>query len=349
MSKSVPRYGVWAPYGGGFLSEAGKPPLPAPFSLTRDYILQAEKLGFSTVLLAQHTLGVNEPEQEILEAWTASAALAAITHKIEIIAAIKPKLYHPVVLAKMALGIEDISDGRFALNFVNAWFKPELERAGIPFGEHDDRYIYGGEWLGIVKRLMSGETVTHHGTEFKVTDYTLRPISRHRARPRLYSGGESEPARNLAVQLADFWFINGQPPEEVKLLIEDVSKRPREGAPIQFGMSAFIIARETEAEAKAVLEKYQAINAAHDRTEFFKNIDPKAVTSQKYKKYMPVGTNGGTAAGLVGDYDTVARRMLEFHALGVEVFMLQFHPLFEEMERFAREIIPRVQVLADAN
>ena len=50
----------------------------------------------------------------------ASTALAAVTSRIEIIAAIKPLLYHPVVLAKMALGVEDISRGRFAINLVNA-------------------------------------------------------------------------------------------------------------------------------------------------------------------------------------------------------------------------------------
>ena len=54
------------------------------------------------------------------EAWTASDGLAAETRRIEIIAAIKPMLYHPVVLAKMALGIEAISYGRFAINLVNA-------------------------------------------------------------------------------------------------------------------------------------------------------------------------------------------------------------------------------------
>jgi alkanesulfonate monooxygenase SsuD/methylene tetrahydromethanopterin reductase-like flavin-dependent oxidoreductase (luciferase family) len=56
-----------------------------------------------------------------LEAWTASAALAGLTNRVEIITAIKPYLYHPVVLAKMALQIENISRGRFAINLVNAW------------------------------------------------------------------------------------------------------------------------------------------------------------------------------------------------------------------------------------
>jgi hypothetical protein len=92
-----------------------------------------------------------------LEAWTASAALAALTERIEIITAIKPLLYHPVVLAKQALQIEDRSRGRFAINLVNAWYKPEIEPAGIAFPDHDERYVYGQEWIDVVKGLLSGE------------------------------------------------------------------------------------------------------------------------------------------------------------------------------------------------
>ena len=86
-----------------------------------------------------------------------AAALAAITDRIEIIAAIKPYLYHPVVLAKKALQIEEIRVARFAINLVNAWFRPGLERAGIGFAEHDERYAYGREWLSVFTGLVSGE------------------------------------------------------------------------------------------------------------------------------------------------------------------------------------------------
>ena len=56
-----------------------------------------------------------------------------------------------------------------------------------------------------------------------------------------------------------------------------------------------------------------------------------------------VGSNGGTAAGLVGDYDTVARRIAEFDRAGVELFMLEFQPFEDDMRRFAQELVPRVR------
>lgn len=62
-----------------------------------------------------------------------------------------------------------------------------------------------------------------------------------------------------------------------------------------------------------------------------------------------IGTNGGTAAVLVGDYDTVAVRIAAFHAAGVGLFMLQFQPLLREMGRFAGEVIPRGRRLVAAS
>ena len=59
-----------------------------------------------------------------------------------------------------------------------------------------------------------------------------------------------------------------------------------------------------------------------------------------FAEHPHVGTNGGTAAGLVGSYDTVAERILRFGNLGIELFMLQFQPFETEMRRFTEEVIP---------
>ena len=53
-----------------------------------------------------------------------------------------------------------------------------------------------------------------------------------------------------------------------------------------------------------------------------------------------IGTNGGTAAGLVGTPEQIAERMQEFESLGIETFLLQFHPTLEELERFSSEVMP---------
>ena len=342
------RFGIWALVHGsrGALQDPEEP-YDASWQRNLALIQQAERLGFDSTLVAQHTINPHHAPNDQLEAWTSSAALAAVTSRIEIITAIKPYLYHPVVLAKMALQIEHISRGRFALNLVNAWNMPELEKAGIPFAPHDERYGYGREWISVVEPLMRGETVSFRGRYFNVDDYTLRPADPYRARPKIYVGGESEPARSLVTDHGDVWFINGQPLADVRMLIADVGARPRLGQPLQFGLSAFVIARDTEATAQAALLRLADLAKldAPIREVQRANTDPASVMARTMTKTPRVGSNGGTAAGLVGSYDQVAQRIRQFADAGIELFMLQFQPFEAEMERFAAEIMPRVREL----
>ncbi|HLG83965.1 MAG TPA: LLM class flavin-dependent oxidoreductase [Bradyrhizobium sp.] len=342
------RFGVWALTHGSWASRHHPlDPPDASWRRVRDQIRNAEALGYESTLLAQHIIHPSGDDQDLLENWTGAAALAAVTNRIELISAIKPLLVHPVVLAKMALQIENISEGRFAINLVNAWYRPELERSGIGFPDHDARYAYGREWVEIVRELTSGKRVDFQGEHFRIESYQLRPVDEFRQRPTIYLGGESEAARALAADAADVYFMNGQPLGDIRALIQDVARRPRRGAPIRFGLSAFVIARETDAEAEAELAELFAI-AEQDkptRARLVANADPEAQMFKTAAKEARVGTNGGTSARLVGSYDTVARRILEFNAIGVELFMLQFQPVDENMKRFAEHVIPRVRHL----
>lgn len=344
------RYGIWIPvYGNWGPLHHAEDPFDASYQRARSLLIRAEQAGFSTTLIAQHIINCYNQDFDQLETWTAAAALAQATEKIEIIAAIKPLLFHPAVLAKMALGIDAISQGRFSINLVSAWFRTEMEKAGIPFPHHDERYHYSEEWIKVVKALWSGERVNIQGDYFHISDLSFRPTPVARPYPRVYLGGESDPARNLAAQEADVFFINGQPIEEVRKIINDVSRRPRTlPEPLRFGMSAFIIARPTDEEAEAELDRLMLLQAANNDP-YWANIlagnDPATVMFKTFEKFPHVGTNGGTAAGLVGSYDTVASRIADFAAIGIETFMLQFYPFTQELDRFSEEVMPRVKQL----
>ncbi len=344
------RFGIWAlVHGNRAALNDPEEPYDASWERNRRLVLEAEALGFDSTLIAQHTANPHRSDLDQLEAWTAAAALAALSTRIEIIAAIKPMLYHPVVLAKMALQIEHISRGRFAINLVNAWNRAEIEKAGIPFLDHDERYAYGREWLAVVEPLLRGETVRFGGRYFDVRDYALRPAGTFRPRPRIYLGGESEPARQLAADASDVWFINGQPLDDVRRLIGDVAARPRPAgaAPLRFGLSAFVIARETEAEAVSAYARLLALSRqdAAMKSDIVRRTDPDVVMKQTMAKFETVGTNGGTAAGLVGNYDAVADRIAAFHTAGIGLLLVQFQPFEAEMRRFARHVMPRLSAL----
>lgn len=342
---SFPRYGIWIPvYGNCGAMNHPLEPRDASYARAKALIQLAEECGFTTTLIAEHIINPRNQDLDQLETWTAAAALAEATNTIEIIAAVKPLLFHPAVLAKMALGIDAISGGRFAINLVSAWFKPEMEKAGINFLPHDERYKYSQEWIRVVKALWSGERVNFQGDYFHISDLSFRPGPVAQPHPRVYLGGESDPARTLAAKEADVFFLNGRPIEVIRETIADVKRRERSlPKPLRFGMSAFVIARPTDEEAKEEFEKLSTLAAQDDRSELYKGVDSEVVMFKNMAKYPGVGSNGGTAAGLVGSYDTVAARIADFVAVGIDTFMLQFQPFPTEMRRFATEVMPRVQ------
>jgi alkanesulfonate monooxygenase len=342
-----PRFGAWTPHHGFF--GADNHPLAPPdasYQHNRAVAVEVERLGLDAVLIAQHTISPRHADADTVDAWTAAAGIAEATKRIEIIAAIKPFLYHPGVLAKQALGIDQISGGRFAINLVSGWFLPEMQQLALPQIDHDSRYAYSEEWLGIVRKLLAGETVSHKGRFVSVDDLTLRPRSAHPGGLPVYFGGESEPALALAAAQADVFFINGRDLDATRRLIERVSAQSRKRPPLRFALAAFVIARETAAQAREEFDYLLDLTSRNEVTRLRAGTD-SAVEMMKVNKGVPVvGSNGGTNAGLVGSYDEVATRIRAFADVGIELFMLQFQPLLPELRRFAEHVIPRVRSAA---
>lgn len=349
MSSMLPRFGIRAPvFGSQVALQDPSKFLDASWERNRKLILKAETLGYESVLIAQHIANPHDDELDQLEAWSAAAALAALTSRIEIIAETQPHHLHPATLAKMALQIEDISHGRFAISFVNARNRSELHRIGIdPIGD-GDLYAYGHEWMSFVKPLLYGARVSYSSAHFAVHDCKLAPPDRFRPRPRIYLAGDSEPARTLAAETADACLIDGQPLSDVKRLIANLSRHPRSGTPLRYGLSAFVIARSTDDAADDAHGRLKAVATRNPRPHHGgPNQRSNVVTISQLKQSRHyIGSNGGTASGFVGSYDRVAERILEFWDAGIELFILQFHPFEVEMERFAHEVIPRVGELA---
>ena len=334
---TTPRFGVWAPVYGNHGARLHPHDAPdASYRRTRDLLLRAEAAGFDSTLLAQHVIHPSNTEDDVLETWSTLAALAEATSRIELIGAVKPLLFNPLVFAKIAANIAAIAEGRLAVNLVTGWFLPELEGLGLDPLDHDDRYAYSREWLAVVTQLWAGKHVAigdRGGQPALIRPAPADP-------PPLYVGGESEPGRALASEYADVFFINGRPLLETMDVIDDLRARPRDGAALRFGLSAFVIARETEAEAIAELDYLQSLSDAESRPEIAGGTDPKTQMYKVLSGTRRIGSNGGTLAGLVGSYDQIVERLHVFHDAGIELFMLQFQPIENELDRFADKIIP---------
>lgn len=329
------RIGFWPQvYGNWLLSD--RPELSdASFEHARTAVLLAEKLGFDTCLLAEHFFNPLDPHLDQLDAWTTASALAPLTSRMEIIAAVKAGLRAPGVVAKMASNISRISRGRFAINLVSAWWPDEYEKMGAEFQAREDRYSRSEELLGICRGLWSEDDFSFDGRHYTVREATMAP--KPEGGIPVYFGGESEEGRDLAARMADVFLLNARGPDAFGSVVRDMRERAGGYArSLRFGMAAFVICRDTDAAAEAEFDRLDSLR----HTSIKADRPDVSKLNTKSTAYRRVGSNGGTDAGLVGTPARIAARMREFEALGCETFLLQFYPLLEEMERFAREVMP---------
>lgn len=319
-----------------------------PWDALRAQVIEAERLGFGSVQIAQHLLDPLGGSRAALDTWTAAAAFAALTSRIEIVAAVKPYLAHPVVLAKMALGVEHISHGRFGMRLLGAWNQAELRRAGLHFADLDQRAAYMREWTHAVDTLTRGERLTLRGRHFETDGCSLRPVDPFRARPALWAGGDADAMRALGAEFADTWILPGQSPASARAQIERMRSRPRPAGrpPLRFALSAFVISRDTEAQAQADHERLLAQAAAEAALAQRRVGAEHESLPRRWASAQRVGEDGGVAAGLIGSHAQVARRIDAYRRAGVDGFVLEFAAPEAEMRGFMHDVLPRLDLPA---
>ena len=331
------RLGFWPPVYGNWIMTDAPDQGTASYEYVKESTLLAEQLGFDTLLLAEHFIHPIGATLDMVDAWTSAAGLAALTSKIEIIAAVKPGLRAPGVIAKMANSIDHISRGRFAINLVSAWWPPEYEMLGVPVLAHDDRYARAAEYIDILRGLWTRNNFSFDGEYYRIKDASIAPRSVQQPHIPIYIGGESEQGRALGARAADIFVMNGRPPEQFPELVTNMKERAQKhGRTIRFGMGGFVICRETETAANDEFQRLLALRHMQ-----IKGADKQVVMHQvQPHDQEKVGTNGGTMAGLVGTPEMIAERLRHFESLGIETFLLQFHPTLEELQRFGAEVMP---------
>lgn len=336
------RYGYWMPVFGGWLRNVEDEGMEATWPYVSRLARRSEEIGYDLTLIAELNLndikGVAAPS---LDAWSTAAALAAVTHRLELMVAVRPTFHLPALLAKQAANIDHISNGRLSLNVVSSWWADEAKMYGVQFEQHDNRYARTAEWLNVVTRAWSEDHFSFSGAYYKVENTVLQPKPVSRPRPTIYAGGESEAAKELISRSCDAYVMHGDPPERVGAKIADMSRRrERQGlGPMQFGVAAYAIVRETELEAQDELRR---ITDVHQSAAGFANYEQWLAGTQLEQRVSIEDysvSNRGLHSGLVGTPEQVEERIAEFERAGVDLFLLQFSPQAEEMESFSRAVI----------
>jgi FMNH2-dependent dimethyl sulfone monooxygenase len=350
------RYGFWLPVFGGWLRNVEDEHMPATWDYVRDLTIKAETLGYDCTLIAELNLNdIKGQEAPSLDAWTTTAALAAVTKTIELMVAVRPTFHNPALLAKQAANIDRISGGRLTLNVVSSWWREEALKYGIAFDEHDDRYARTDEWITVLDDCWRQQHTSHQGRFYNVDDNVLSPkpmpgrtYSRAEqgiTRPTLYAGGESETAKNLIAAQCDAYLMHGDAPDIVAAKVLDMKKRRAQHPHLRemiFGVTGYTIVRDSEAEANREIDRITAQPDPEKSPAGFANYQQWITGSQLEKKISLRDysvSNRGLQSGLTGTPEQVRQRLADFEGAGCSLVLLQSSPQHEEMERFAKQVM----------
>jgi alkanesulfonate monooxygenase len=317
-----------------------------------DYLAQiaqaAESLGFHGALTPTSSW--------CEEAWLTTAALAPRTSTFKFLVAVRPGMVRPTYAAHMAATFQRITGNRLLLNVVVGGDDREQRRYGDALGK-DDRYARAGEVLHIMRELWTGDPVTFRGEHQWVEDAQIEAPA---VLPEIYFGGSSPAALDVAAKYADVYLTWGEPPAAVEEKIARVrAAAAEEGRELRFGIRLHAIARDTadeawneadrllagldpeQIEAAQLIQQASQSEGQRRMRELHGGRTDDLVVSPNL--WAGVGlVRGGAGTALVGSHAEIADRIAEYHAIGIDEFILSGYPHLEEAYRFGEGVTPEL-------
>ena len=349
------KIGVFIPIGNnGWLISENSPQYHPTFALNKQITLTAERYGLDFVLSMIKLRGFGGKTEfwdHNLESFTLMAGLAAVTTRIKLFATCATLVIPPAIAARMASTIDSISDGRFGLNLITGWQKPEYSQMGLWPGDEyfAHRYEYVAEHIQIMRELWETGHSDFKGRFFTMNDCRLSP--RPQAEMKIICAGQSEAGMAFSAKYADYNFCFGKgvntPTAFAPTVAKLIESNKKTGRNVTAYALFMIIADETDEAARAKWEHYKA-GTDHEAVKWL--VDQSAADKasggdtnvrQMADPVAAVNINMGT---LVGSYATVARLLDEIDTVeGCEGVLLTFDDFIKGTEDFGARIQPLMQ------
>lgn len=347
--------GVFVPINnnGWLISEAAPQYMPT-FDLNKAIAQRAEHYGLD-FLLSMIKLrgfgGVTEFWDHNLESFTLMAGLAAVTSRIQLYATVATLVMPPAIAARMAVTIDSISHGRFGLNVITGWQKPEYSQMGMWPGDEyfSSRYAYLAEYVQIMKELWATGHCDRKSQFFTMEDCRLSPPPQTPI--KIVCAGASDAGMAFSATYADYSFCFGKgvntPTAFAPSTQRLIDATEKTGRTVTSYVLFMVIADETDEAARAKWAHYQA-GADTEALAWLttqSEVDTRSGADTNVRQMAdptsPVNINMGT---LVGSYETVAALLDEIADVpGTEGAMLVFDDFIEGVDRFADRIQPLMQ------
>ncbi|WP_433278284.1 dimethylsulfone monooxygenase SfnG [Pseudonocardia xinjiangensis] len=290
------------------------------------------------------------------ESTSFSLALLLATERLKVIAAVHPGLWQPGVLAKLISTADHLSGGRAAVNVVSGWFKDEFTKLGEPWLEHDERYRRTEEFIRVLREIWTSDHAEFRGDFYRLHDFDLKPKPVEvpgRPHPEIFQGGNSTAARRNGGRVSDWYFSNGKDYDGFAEQVQEVNGHAADAGrlgQVRFGLNGFLIARDSEREARETLREIIA-KADAVAVEGFRGAVQQAGSSTSDKRGMwadssfddLVQYNDGFRTQLIGTPEQIADRAIEYKRRGADLLLLGFLHYHEEVEYFGRHVLPIIR------
>jgi alkanesulfonate monooxygenase len=315
-----------------------------------DFCKIAEELEIESVLL---DINYAKPDPVLL-----TMALIKSVSKLGFITAVRPGLLSPTLFAQQINTISTFSNGRIYLNVV-AGHSPDEQKTYGDFLSHNERYERTDEFLNICTQFWHNNgPVNCNGKFIKVEEALLKTpyVSDNSSRPFIFIGGGSQPAIDLTLKYGDCLMQLGDEPEKIRQKVKPVISAGRAA-----GLRFSVICRPTNEEAvvtaNQLLESMAHLSGKQDKL-------VAECDSQSVKGNYKLADNewpspnlwtgavkfvGPYAVVLVGSYEEVAAKIIEYKQAGITHFILSGWPKLEEMKRFATHVIPLIRKIENSS
>ncbi len=315
----------------------------------------ADEAGFEALLAFARWKGFTQaapdhPSGVVLDPFAWAAAIAQATSYSTVFATTHAPTIHPIVAAKQCATIDIISNGRFGLNVVGGWNKPEFDMFGSSLAAHDKRYEHLEEWLEVLERLWtSKEEFDHKGEFLNLKGAVSRPQPIQKPRPPIMNAGGSLRGQRFACQHADMCFVSLQDEDLAawKRQIDGYKSMAREeyGREISVWTVAGVVQRASRQEAEAYLHYYAVENEDTLAVQAFTERVVAETQGRTPEQMRRARHRLAAAAGgqlLVGTAKDIADGLEALSDIGIDGCLLAWNNFSDGLERFA-EVLPELE------
>ena len=281
------------------------------------------------------------------ESFTWAAGLGCLTKQIGVFATCHVPLVHPVMAAKMAATVDHQTNGRFCLNVVCGWYKDEFDMFGADWRHHDERYVYGEEWVDFVRQLWSREgEFDFDGKYFRAARAWSEPKPIQKPYPPIMNAGGSAQGRKFAATVADMNFVilTRHDFEGGKAQVESLKTMAREaGRSVEVWIHVYVVCRDTQKEADDYLDYYVRqkgdLVAVDNLLRIFgmqsATLDPQKLADFRF--HFMAGHGGyplvGTPERIVDELETLCR-------MGVDGCLISWVRYKDECRQWIDRVMP---------